>query len=88
MHRKHFRKAPSKSPWRHCRTTARRLMFDRAMTYADLARAVTERGLPVSFDQVVRVVHGLSRRPDLRAAIAAVFKVSEADIWPSQQEVA
>lgn len=80
--RKPFRKSLQKAQWKPCLTPARQAMVLGGLTYVELARRLSTARRRVSVPQVVRVIHGYSRRPDLRRAIAKLLGQPVSRLWP------
>lgn len=81
MHRKLFRK----SQWTHCVTPAREAMRLHGLTYSSLAARLRKDGLAVSVHQIVRIVRGDARLPELRAAVARTLGFPVERLWPERR---
>lgn len=73
---------PSKARPRTPNTRARRLVFQRRLTYGQIARMLTERGFACNEIGVANAIRGRTRRPDLRKALADFLEKPVEALWP------
>ncbi len=58
------------------------LMLQRGLTYSRIVAILKERRMLTSITAVREIIVGISRRPDLRAAIAELLGQSADQLWP------
>ena len=61
-------------------------MVQHKLTYGQLAQRLAERGFPCTVFNVSNVIRGMTRRPDVRRALAEYFGKPVEALWPDYHD--